>query len=75
MAEIVITPTGTDAMQVGGFVDDNGNRFVGLSFEMDNGDHTVVTLTVPLFNAYAEHLAKAAKHLSTENYWRTVPKS
>ncbi|WIW88987.1 hypothetical protein K3M67_03115 [Sphingobium sp. V4] len=74
MAEIVITPTGTDALEVGAFIDNDGRRFVGLSFKMDNGDYTVVTLTVPLFNAYSEHLAKASAQFASEDYWRTVPR-
>lgn len=74
MAETVITPQGTDAIEVGGFHDDAGNRFIGLNFKMPNGDNTVVTFTVPLFNAYAQHLAQAAAQMSGEDYWRNVPK-
>lgn len=73
MAEIIITPTSTGDIDVGGFVDDAGNRFVGLSYRMTNGDYTVVTLTVPLFMAYAEHLAHAAAQIAGEDYWRDVP--
>lgn len=74
MAEIVITPNGTDAIEVGGFHDDDGNRFVGINFRMPNGDNAVVTFTKPLFDAYAKHLADAARHMATEEYWRSVPK-
>jgi len=71
----VITLSGTEAIQIGGYVDESGNRRVSLSVELDNGAHTIITFAVPLLNAYAEHFAKAAQHLSTEDYWGTGPKS
>ncbi|WBQ15019.1 hypothetical protein [Sphingobium yanoikuyae] len=75
MTKKVITLSGTEAIQIGGYVDESGNRCVSLSVEMDNGAHNIITCAAPLLNAYAEHLAKAAQHLSNEDYWGTAPKS
>lgn len=47
---------------------------MGLNFKMANGDHTVVTLSLPFFVAYADQLAHAAAQFSRDEYWRDVPK-
>jgi len=74
MAEFVITPQSTADLDVGGFFDDSGRRFVGLSFAMPGGDAAIVTFTPDLFQAYAAHLAKAAKNMAGEDFWATVPR-
>lgn len=74
MAEIVIAPNGTDAIEIGGFHDDSGNRFVGLNFKMPNGDNALITFALPLFEAYAKHVGHAASNFATEQYWRSVRK-
>jgi hypothetical protein len=61
MAEIIITPEGKDALEVGTFVDDAGQRFIALNFRQPGGDDVVVTFNVPLFREYAAHLSNVAK--------------
>ena len=74
MAEIVITPTGTGDIEVGGFHDETGKRFIGVSFAMTNGDHTIVTMTLPFYEAFTQHLADASAQFAREDYWQGVAK-
>ena len=70
MAETIFTPSGRDALQAGTFVDDDGERFVGLIFEEPGRDSFVVTLTVPLFQDYVEHLKRVVEKTKDEATWR-----
>ena len=69
MAEIVVTPEGRDAIQVGSLIDDDGARFVAMSFERPNDHRAVITLTPELFRDFAQHIARIAEATKNEDFW------
>lgn len=73
MAEILIIPRTSKDITVGGFHGNDGQRLVGVTFTMENGDHAVVALTVAAFRDYAELLTKAATSFTSDDYWAKVP--
>lgn len=75
MSEIIISPQGTDAIQTGGFHDDDGRRFVGITFQREGtADSVIVTFEPELFAAFAAHMAKVAEAVSQDDWWATVPR-
>lgn len=74
MTEFVVTPEGRDAIEIGGFVDDNGERFVAMSFRRPNGDRGIVTLTTPLFKDFVGHVRHVAHAIADEDYWSRCPR-
>ena len=64
MAEIVIAPNGADAVAVGSFVDDEGQKLVGIAFNQPGQDRVVVTFTEALFHDFARHLGRVSTELS-----------
>lgn len=70
MAEIVVTPSGPGAMEVGLMIDDGGDRFVVLTFKEPDGDPVIVTFTVPLFQNYLSVLQKAGHASLQEQNWQ-----
>jgi hypothetical protein len=49
MAATIITPSGTGAMEAGLVLDEEGSRFVVLTFKEPQGEPTLITFTVPVF--------------------------
>lgn len=74
MTEFVVTPEGRDAIEIGGLVDDDGNRFVAMSFSRPNGDRGIVTLTPKLFKDFVGHVRHVAQALADDDWWATVPR-
>lgn len=74
MAEFVVTPQGRDAIEVGGFIDDTGARFIAMSFQRDGGDRAMITFTTALFKDFASHVRDVAHAVSDEDWWSTVPR-
>ena len=72
MGEIVITPSGPAAMEAGLMIDDSGTRFVVLTFREPGADPLLVTFTVPLFQRYAEYLARTAAAAADEASWQVT---
>jgi len=70
MAEIVVTPSGPGAMEVGLLMDENDERFVVLTFKEPDGDPVIVTFTVPLFQQYLSVLQKAGAASLEERNWQ-----
>lgn len=70
MAEVVVAPSGPEALDVGLMIDEHGDRFVVLTFREGEGDPVLVTFTVPLFERYAAHLARAADFARDERNWQ-----
>lgn len=64
MAATIITPNGTGAMEAGLVLDEEGSRFVVLTFKEPQGEPTLVTFTVPVFQNYVEHLVQTARPLT-----------
>lgn len=69
MDEIVITPSGPDALEAGLMVDDTGTRFVVLTFKELGGDPLIVTFAVPLFQSYMRLLNRTAEAATVEANW------
>jgi len=69
MAPTVITPSGTGAMEAGLVLDEDGQRFVVLTFKEPGGEPTLVTFPVPIFQNYVEHLVRTAKAADEEANW------
>ena len=69
MATTVITPSGPGAMEVGLILDEDGQRFVVLTFKEPGGEPTLVTFTVPIFQHYVEHLVRTAASADNEANW------
>jgi hypothetical protein len=69
MAPTVITPSGTGAMEAGLVLDEDGQRFVVLTFKEPGGEPTLVTFTVPIFQNSVEHLVRTAKAADEEANW------
>lgn len=69
MVSTVITPSGTGAMEAGLYLDEDGQRFVVLTFKEPKGEPTLVTFTVPIFQNYVEHLVRTAKSADVEANW------
>ena len=69
MAATVITPSGTGAMEAGLVLDEDGSRFVVLTFKEPEGEPILVTFTVPIFQHYVEHLVRTAKAADEETNW------
>lgn len=71
MSEVIITPEGHDAVQVGTFIDDDGDRFVVLTFtDPAKPDRYIVTFTPTLFRDYAAHLGRIAGDLDNPDIWQ-----
>jgi len=75
VAEIVITPSGADALDAGLMVDDQGRRFVVLTFREEGTPPVLVTFNVPMFAQYAEYLARAAAFANDERNWQVPPQT
>ena len=69
MAATVITPSGTGAMEAGLVLDEDGQRFVVLTFKEPQGEPVLVTFTVPVFQNYVEHLVRTARAAGEEANW------
>jgi hypothetical protein len=69
MAATSITPNGTGAMEAGLVLDEEGSRFVVLTFKEAQGEPTLVTFTVPVFQNYVEHLVRTAKAANEDANW------
>ena len=69
MAEIVVTPSGPGAMEAGLMIDENGDRFVVLTFKEPEADPVLVTFTVPLFQRYVGYLNRTAEAAGEEASW------
>jgi hypothetical protein len=74
MGEIVIAPEGASAIDAGYLIDDDGARFVAVSFNRPGQDRVIVTFTVPLFEAFSAHLANVAEGARDEENWRNHPR-
>lgn len=72
LAEIVITPRDARDLDVGGFIDNSGKRFVGLSFATPGKPMTIITMTPDMFRDYAAHLGNAASLIDTAEFWSDV---
>ncbi|BCA62019.1 hypothetical protein HMP09_1253 [Sphingomonas sp. HMP9] len=69
MTATIITPSGPGAMEAGLVLDEDGQRFVVLTFKEPKGEPTLVTFTVPIFQNYVEHLVRTAKAAGEEANW------
>ncbi len=69
MTPTVITPSGPGAMEAGLILDEDGQRFVVLTFKEPQGEPVLVTFTVPVFQSYVEHLVRTAKAAGEEANW------
>lgn len=69
MTATVITPSGPGAMEAGLVLDEEGGRFVVLTFKEPGGDPTLVTFTVPIFQNYVQHLVRTAEAAKVEANW------
>jgi hypothetical protein len=69
VAATIITPSGPGAMEAGLVLDEDGQRFVVLTFKEPKGEPTLVTFTVPIFQNYVEHLVRTAKAADEEANW------
>ena len=69
MAATIITPSGTGAMEAGLVLDEEGSRFVVLTFKEPQGEPTLVTFTVPVFQNYVEHLVQTAEAANEDANW------
>ena len=69
MAATIITPSGTGAMEAGLVLDEEGSRFVVLTFKEPQGEPTLVTFTVPVFQNYVEHLVRTANAANENANW------
>ena len=56
-------------MEAGLVLDEEGSRFVVLTFKEPKGEPTLVTFTVPIFQNYVEHLVRTAKAASEDANW------
>ena len=72
MTPTVITPSGPGAMEAGLILDEDGQRFVVLTFKEPQGEPVLVTFTVPVFQNYVEHLVRTARAAGEEANW-SVP--
>jgi len=70
MAEIVISPSGTGAIEAGLMIDETGTRFVVLTFKEPDADPVLVTFTVPIFQGFAAHLGTVAVAALDEANWQ-----
>jgi hypothetical protein len=71
MAATIITPSGAGAMEVGLVLDEEGSRFVVLTFKEPQAEPTLVTFTVPVFQNYVEHLVRTANAANEDANWGT----
>ena len=69
MTPTVITPSGPGAMEAGLILDEDGQRFVVLTFPEPQGEPVLVTFTVPVFQNYVEHLVRTARAAGEEANW------
>ena len=69
MTPTVITPSGPGAMEAGLVHDEEGQRFVTLTFKEPGGEPLLVTFMVPIFQNYVEHLVRTAKAANEEANW------
>lgn len=74
MADRIIAPLGSDAIEIGGIIDDDGQRFMLLRFNDGSGNPVTVSMLIPMFQAFAAHCAQAAKASATRDFWRDVPR-
>ena len=70
----IFAPQGRDAIQLGGLIDDEGQRFVVMTFADEAGDEVIVTMLIPLFQDFARHTADMAKASASRAFWRDVPR-
>ena len=69
MTPTVITPSGPGAMEAGLILDEDGQRFVVLTFKEPQGEPVLVTFTVPVFQNYVEHLVRTSRAAGEEANW------
>lgn len=72
MAEVVISPSGTGAIEAGLMIDETGTRFVVLTFKEPDSDPVIVTFTTPVFSGFASHLQTVAAAAADESNWNVV---
>jgi hypothetical protein len=70
MAEIVISPSGTGAIETGLMIDETGTRFVVVTFSEPDADPVLVTFTVPVFEQFYRHLGATAAAAADDANWR-----
>ncbi|NLS25731.1 hypothetical protein S2M10_07010 [Sphingomonas sp. S2M10] len=68
MAEIVVTPQGREAINVGTLIDDDGAKFVCLAFERPNDSRAIITFTPDLFHDLVTHMADVSRRLREEGF-------
>jgi hypothetical protein len=56
-------------MEAGLVLDEEGQRFVVLTFKEPGGEPLLVTFTVPILQNYVEHLVRTAKAANEEANW------
>ena len=56
-------------MEAGLVLDEEGQRFVVLTFKEPAGEPLLVPFTVPIFQNYVEHLGRTAKAANEEANW------
>ena len=56
-------------MEAGLVLDEEGQRFVVLTFKEPGGEPLLITFTVPIFQNYVEHLVRMAKAANEEANW------
>lgn len=63
-----------DTVEAGSIIDDDGQRFMIVKFAEPGGDELVISMTIPLFQAFAAHLGDLAEKSATREYWRNHPR-
>lgn len=74
MTERFFAPQGPDAIEVGTIIDDDGQRFVVMRFNDGAGDAVIVSMLIPMFQAFAAHIGKMAEGSSTRDWWKNHPR-
>lgn len=67
-------PLGPESVQIGGMVDDDGQRFMVIRYTDETDDTVVVSMPIPLFQAFARLAANAAEASATRAFWKSVPR-
>lgn len=74
MAETLFTPAAGTPIEIGGMIDDTGQRYMVMRFTDAAGSSVIVPLLIPLFQDFARLCGAAAEASATRDFWRTVPR-
>jgi hypothetical protein len=74
MAIKFFAPQGKDAIEAGSIIDDDGQRFMLVTFTDEAGDQVAVSMLIPLFQEFAAYMGELAALSATRDFWRDHPR-